>query len=277
MGGLTTIVHVTGSAVLRVRQTEAGVAAWVRSAPGTYTYLFALLVTSWSLRGVDPRLADALIRSQSTNLDNLTDRPLQVLIASAFWTTGTAIPWQLLLRFTIIMAPVERRLGTRRTIGVFASGHVLATLLVAAGIEIGVQRGLLDLRLAHASDVGVSYGLYAIAGAMTWLLAPGRRRVLWVLALLAAISVATVGGLTFTDAGHYLSLAIGLSMAPLVQRWQRRPSSRAVLGGQPIRVSVEQIRRHASRWYPSRAGGTISPNERAVPRSPRGTRQHRGA
>ena len=68
--------------------------------PGTYTYLFALLVTSWSLRGVDPRLADALIRSQSTNLDNLTDRPLQVLVASAFWTSGTAIPWQLLLRFT---------------------------------------------------------------------------------------------------------------------------------------------------------------------------------
>src|ERR1700709_1741400 len=137
------------SARARLRRLEAYTAAWIRSAPGTYTYLFALLVTSWSLRGADPHLADALIRSESTNLDNLTDRPLQVLVASAFWTSGSAIPWQLLLRFTLVMAPVERRLGTRRTLPVFATGHVLATLLVAGGLSYGVQHRLVSVSLAH--------------------------------------------------------------------------------------------------------------------------------
>src|ERR1700712_4834478 len=167
------------SARARLRRLEAYTAAWIRSAPGTYTYLFALLVTSWSLRGADPHLADALIRSQSTNLDNLTDRPLQVLVASAFWTSGSALPWMLLVRFTLVMAPVERRLGTRRTLVVFAAGHVLATLLVGAGIEIGLQHHLLDLSLARASDVGVSYGYFAVAGAFTWLLVPRWLRLVW--------------------------------------------------------------------------------------------------
>ncbi len=228
-------------------RAEHAVSLWVRSAPGTYTYLCALAVTSWSLHGVNPHLADELIRSQSTNLDNLTDRPLQVLIASAFWTTGSAIPWQLLLRFTLVMAPVERRLGTRRTIAVFAAGHVIATVLVVAGVDIGMRYDLLDLSLAHASDVGVSYGLFAVAGALTWLLVPGRWRIVWVAALLAVITAGTAGGVTFTDIGHYLSLLIGLSTAPLVRYWQRKPSARAPLGGSPVRISLDAIPRVARR------------------------------
>jgi hypothetical protein len=243
------------TAVRHVRHAETVVAAWMRSAPGTYTYLSIILVTSWSLRGADPRLADRLIQSQSTNLHNLQIRPLQVLVASAFWTSGSAIPWQLLLRFTVIMAPVERRLGTRRTVTVFAAGHVIATLLVVAGIDIGIQHGLLDFKLAHVSDVGVSYGLYAVAGGLTWLLVPHRWRAVWVLAVLASISVAVIGGITFTDVGHYLSLLIGLSTAPLVAHWQRAPVPRAALGGQPIHVDWEKAQQRAHRLR-RRLGGT---------------------
>jgi hypothetical protein len=232
----------------QLRRGEARIAAWVRSAPWTYTYLFVIVVTSWSLRGADPRLADALIRFQSTNLDNLTDRPVQVLIASAFWTSGSAFPWQLLLRFTLIMAPVERRLGTRRTITIFTAGHVLATLLVAAGLNYGVRHGLLDLDLAHASDVGVSYGLFAVAGALTWLLVPVLWRPIWVAALLATISIGALGGLTFTDIGHLLSLLIGLSTAPLLNRWRRLPAARAPLAGQPVVLTFEAVRRLVRPW-----------------------------
>lgn len=227
----------------RLRSAQSVTADWVRSAPGTYTYLFAITVTSWSLRGVDPRLADTLIRAQSTNLDNLTDRPLQVLIASAFWTTGAVLPWQLVLRFTFILAPVERRLGTLRTVLVFAAGHVGATLLVAAGLQYGVSHRLLNHGLAHASDVGVSYGLVAVAGALTWLIVPARWRVVWVGALYTAITVAVIGGITFTDVGHQLSLLIGLASAPLIRRWQRRPVPRAVLGGVAVRVPTKDTLR----------------------------------
>jgi hypothetical protein len=232
----------------QLRVIQASVADWVRSAPGTYTYLFAITVTSWSLGGVHPHLADVLIRSQSTNLDNLADRPLQVLVASAFWTSGTVLPWQLLVRFTLILAPVERRLGTRRAGLVFAAGHVLATLVVAAGLQFGVRHGWLDVALAHASDVGVSYGLVAVAGAMTWLIAPARWRAAWAPAVLAAISLGDLGGLTFTDVGHLVSLVIGLSTAPLVRRWQSRPVPRAPLGGRPLRVPTSpQARRILTR------------------------------
>lgn len=223
----------------RLRRAQAVTADWVRSAPGTYTYLFAITVTSWSLRGVSPRLADTLIRAQSTNLDNLTDRPLQVLIASAFWTSGAVLPWQLVLRFTFILAPVERRLGTLRTVLVFGAGHVGATLLVAAGLQYGVSHRLLDHGLVHASDVGVSYGLVAVAGALTWLIVPARWRIVWVAAVYVAITVAVLGGVTFTDVGHQLSLLIGLATAPLIRRWQRRPVPRAVLGGVPLRVPTK--------------------------------------
>jgi hypothetical protein len=220
----------------RLRTWESAAADWIRSAPGTYTYLFVLLVTSWSLRGVDPRLADQLIRAESTNFDNLTDRPFQVLIGSAFWTTGSAIPWLLLLRFTVVLAPVERRLGTRRWLYVFIAGHVGATVVTVASIGVGLRHGFVDLGLAHASDVGVSYGFYAVAGAMTWLLEPVRWRIPWVVIALGTIVVAAAGGVTFTDAGHLLSLTIGLSTAPLVRRWQRLPSARAARGGVPVRI-----------------------------------------
>jgi hypothetical protein len=168
---------------------------------------------------------------------------VQVLIASAFWTSGSVVPWQLLLRFSLVMAPLERRLGTRRTISIFAAGHVLATVLVVAGIDYGVRNGMLDLQLAHVSDVGVSYGLFAVAGALTWLLVPAWWRAIWVLALTAAIAVGSIGGLTFTDVGHVLSLLIGLSSYPFITRWQRNPAPRALLAGQPVVIPRELIRR----------------------------------
>jgi hypothetical protein len=215
---------------------EEVVAAWVRSAPGTYAYLFTVMVTSWSLRGVSPHLADVLIRSESTNLHNLARRPLQVLVASAFWTSGSFFPWQLLWRFTLILAPVERRLGTRRTFVVFAAGHVLATLLVAVGLNYGVRHGLLDVALVRTSDVGVSYGLVAVAGALVWLIPSSRWRVAWAGVVLLAISLGDIDGLTFTDVGHLLSLFVGLATGPLVRRWQLTPVARAVLGGRPLAV-----------------------------------------
>src|SRR4051794_14208477 len=220
--------------------------AWVRSAPGTYIYLFVLLVTSWSLRGIDPHLTERVIRAESTNVDNLADRPLQVLVASAFWRTGSDLPWALLLLFTSVMAPVERRLGTARWLLVAATGHIGATLLTAAGIGFGLRHGMLDLQLAHVSDVGVSYALYTVAGSLTWLLVPRRWRLAWVGLLLVSIAVVTVVGVTFTDVGHLLSVVIGLSSAPLVTWWQRHPSPPAALGGTPIRIPPLRPRRSAT-------------------------------
>ena len=140
-------------------------------------------------------------------------------------------------------------------------------MLVAAGLDYEVRHGLVDLTLAHASDVGVSYGLVAVAGALTWLLVPRRWRPVWVLAVFLSIAVAALGGLTFTDVGHLLSLAIGLATAPLVWRWQRTPG-RAVLAGEPISVPPLAWRRLFRRL---RTRGSSAPSPAATTPALEGT------
>jgi len=108
--------------------------AFVRSAPATYTYLAILFVTTWLLASASARLADRLLLAESTNLHHLARDPIRVLIGSAFWLSGTRDLIIAACVFTVVLAPVERRIGAWRTAGVFAIGHVGATLLTAAGL-----------------------------------------------------------------------------------------------------------------------------------------------
>ena len=105
---------------------------YVRSAPGTYAYLFVLLITSWVLQTSSSRIANALLQERSTNLHHLATDPLRVLFSSAFWVGSFAdwVVWVAL--FSIFVAPVERWIGTGRTAIVFVLGHVGATLITAA-------------------------------------------------------------------------------------------------------------------------------------------------
>ncbi len=50
---------------------------------------------------------------------------------------------------------------------VFVTGHIGATLLVAAGLTAAVEFHWLPLSVSRASDVGVSYGAVAVLGALT--------------------------------------------------------------------------------------------------------------
>jgi hypothetical protein len=248
-----------------LRRAAEQVEDYVRSAPGTFTYFFALVVTTSSLRGLAPEVATGLVRFQSTNLDNLSDRPIQVLVLSAFWTTGSGAIG-LLVRFALVLAPVERRLGTRRWLLVFATAHVLATLLTVAGISFGIRHGMSDPGLAEAVDVGVSYGMYGVAGALTWLLPSSRMRLAWVGALLLSVLAVSFEEAAFTDVGHLLSLAIGLAFLPLVRRWQRRPVPRAALGGQPLTLPRLRGRRRRPGAAPA-AGSATKSTDVSTPRA----------
>jgi hypothetical protein len=66
----------------------------------------------------------------------------------------------------LMLVPVERWLGTRRWIAVFACGHVVTTLLVAAGMWVAIRMGWIHAGVRHVVDVGVSYGFGAVAGVM---------------------------------------------------------------------------------------------------------------
>jgi hypothetical protein len=137
-----------------------------------------------------------------------------VLFLSALWLDGQH--WLIYAAiFTVIIAPLERRIGSWWTVLVFASGHVLATLATELPVLWAIKAHLLPHNDAHLLDIGVSYGLAATAGALLLLLAAPARW--WATAALAAAILAAYVymGLGDTDsivttAGHLTSGAIGM-------------------------------------------------------------------
>ncbi len=206
----------------RWRRAAPRARAYVRSAPGTYVYLFVLLITTWVLQTSSSGIAQQLLLERSTNLHQLARDPVRVLFASAFWveSVGELLVWAVL--FTLVVAPVERRLGTGRAATVFVAGHVGATLLTAAGLWAALRVDAVESSVVNARDVGASYGFVAVAAVLALLL--GSRRGLALTAVLAAfVGVSFAIGPSFTDFGHVIALAIGLACYPLV-RTSRAPS-----------------------------------------------------
>jgi len=179
-------------------------------APGTAVFLLLLAATTIVFALSDDRARAELLLSSSTNLDHLSARPLLVLVASAFWTPGSAfLVWALAL--VGISAPVERRLGTRRWLVVFAAGHVGATLLSLAGVAAAIRLGTVDPGVSNATDVGVSYGMGAIIAVFLLGLPPRVGRPILVALFLGLLGFLVVGR-TFTDYGHLFAVSIGCAL-----------------------------------------------------------------
>ena len=203
-----------------------------RRTPFTFYYLGVLALTTLLLHFGKPSAVHRLLALSSTDAVNLQRHPIQVLLLSALWLQDAH--WLIYaLIFTAVIAPLERRIGTKWTILIFASGHVLASLATELPVLIAVHAHLLPRVDAHLLDVGVSYGFFAVAGALSVLLPTPFRW--WVLGLLNASIVAiylstdpTSTDATVTVAGHLLSLYIGmLGWLP----WLRR---RGLVGSLPL-------------------------------------------
>jgi rhomboid family protein len=193
---------------------SAGVRQATRSAPATAVYLLVLAATTLVLSLSSERTSDRILSALSTNLHQLARVPVRVVLGSAFWVDSW-IDFALCAAVLIaVAAPVERRLGWRRTLAVFAAGHVGATLLVAAGLGIGLWLGDLDPSVERARDVGASYGVLAVCAVGTYLLAP-RRRLPYAAALGGFVALSAVVSHTFADFGHLSAVAIGLACYPL--------------------------------------------------------------
>ena len=190
--------------------------AYLHSIPGTTTWLFTLFVSSLTLRTTSLRLRENLLRQQSTNLHNMGHHPVNVLFVSAFWVQSarTAV-W--ILPFLLVVAPVERWLGTFRWFIVASFGHVLATLVTTYGVWVVTKNGTIHKTLTRVTDVGPSYAWWATAGILVYLL-PRRWRYLWLLMIFGYLGFKTVSGpLTFDDLGHVSATLIGLACYPLTK------------------------------------------------------------
>lgn len=190
------------------------------AAPASTAYAFTLFVTWWTLRGVGGSVERRLIFSASTNLYNMQHNPIQVLVASAFWTEGE-FPWVTIAEFLLLMAAAERWLGTGRWILLFATGHIGATLLTVTAIDRLITRGIIPTRVAVAADVGTSYGFTAVLAAMAFLFR-GKVRVAWIGLILVSLAAALVVGPTFTDYGHLCAALIGLLVGTVASTFWRR-------------------------------------------------------
>lgn len=209
-----------GVAVVRwpaLRRAGSAALARLRSTPVSVGYLLILCATTFWLMTETDRDADRMLLSRSTNLDHLGRDPVRVIVASAFWLSSGWRPLCVAALLLLgVVAAVERRIGSRRTVIVLAAGHVGATLLTAAGLWLVIRLGALAPSIAHARDVGPSYAIDAVAGSLTWLLAP-RWRTPYLAALLLYVAVPAALAPSFSDVGHLLSVAIGLACIPVVR------------------------------------------------------------
>ncbi|MBF6175102.1 rhomboid-like protein [Nocardia blacklockiae] len=209
----------------RVYRAARAVHRFLGGAPASCAYAFTLFVTWWTLRGISDIAGHRLILSASTNLHNMRHDPVQVLVASAFWTEG-GFPWTIVLGFLTVMAFAERWLGTVRWVLVFAAGHVGATLITVTGIAYAVDHRMIPLKVAVTSDVGASYGFCAVLAALAYHL-PGVARPVWAAGLVGWFALLAWRGRTFTDYGHLTAVLIGLLVGAGALLLSRRLEKRA--------------------------------------------------
>lgn len=174
------------------------------------TLAYAVVVTcvTVALYTLGPQVQDRVIRHASTNLHNLSHGHLGTLLGSAFVIdAGPIYVWLPGLICLLALAELLWRSG--RLVVAFVTGHVGATLLVAAGLTAAVELGWLPLSVSRATDVGMSYGAAAVLGSLTAAI-PRRWRPVW-LGWWLAVGVAVVAvGRDFTDVGHAVALVLGM-------------------------------------------------------------------
>jgi hypothetical protein len=184
----------------------------------TTTYAAIITSTTLVLVGTPTRIGDAVLRSNSTNLRGLARDPVRVLVTSALFLEHGGYLF-FLVTAVFVLAPLERWLGAWRALVTFAVGHVGASLLVAAGLTIGVNSGQVAASVARVMDVGPSYGTAASAALLCFRL-PRRWRIVAVAALWTALLVGLVTAPSPTAWGHVAATVLGVACYPLVH-WHR--------------------------------------------------------
>ncbi|MEU6228789.1 rhomboid-like protein [Streptomyces sp. NPDC047042] len=200
---------------MRFSAGPRGVWAYVRSAPGTYVWLLVLFFTTVAVHLMSAEFQEEFLRQRSTNINELSDHPVRVLISSAMWIDGWWTPY--LVLYSVFHAQVERWLGTVRWLVVWVSAHVLATLVSQGAVWRAIRDGSAPASAADTMDFGVSYGLAGVVAVLTYRLARPWRYV-YAVGVLVVYGVPLVVSRTFTDLGHFTAALIGFACWPLTRR-----------------------------------------------------------
>jgi hypothetical protein len=188
-----------------------------RATPFAFGYVALLAAGSIVLSLLDSGDHDAILRVSSTDVDHLSKHPLFVLLSSALWVDGVVDSVLAVLVLGVVATVLERRIGTRWVVAIFASGHVGATLVTEGSVAVGVHYGALPATASSRLDVGVSYGLATMLSASAGLL-PRPVRTIGVLGGWAYLGWPIASGLDMTSWGHVIALGIGVSWWPWLRR-----------------------------------------------------------
>ncbi|SOB79005.1 rhomboid-like protein [Streptomyces sp. 1331.2] len=191
------------------------VCAYVRRAPGTYTWLAILLVTTQVIRHVDPVTADRILERRSTNLHHLQVSPVRVLVTSALWIAGGGWVVYFLL-YNLFHVPAERWLGTLRWISVAMLAHVGATYLSEGVLGWAIHRGLAPPKAVYTLDYGVSYALAGVVAVLTYLIVRPWRG-LYAVGVLVVYGLGVQQSRDYTSVGHFSAALIGFACYPLTR------------------------------------------------------------
>ena len=191
-----------------------GVWAYVRSAPGTYVWLLVLFFTTVAVHHMSAEFQEEFLRQRSTNIDELSDHPVRVLISSAMWIDGWWTPYVVL--YSVFHASVERCLGTVRWLSLCVASHVLATLISQGAVWRAIRDGSAPASAAGVMDFGVSYALAGVVAVLAYRIARPWRYV-YVAGVLGVYGVPLVFSRTFTDLGHFTAALVGFACWPLTR------------------------------------------------------------
>ncbi|WP_411105887.1 rhomboid-like protein [Streptomyces sp. cmx-4-9] len=176
--------------------------------PWGAVYAGAVQLGAYALERTGPARREQLLRSCSTNVDNLAAGRWETLVSSALVVEEPMpLPYALLL--VAVLGYAEYAYGAWWAAAVFLLGHTGATVLV-----YGALRGSPDPGTRRALDVGTSYGFNAVLGALTSALPRGTVRTAARVGLLALAAAPVLRrGRTFTDAGHLAALGVGVAVS----------------------------------------------------------------
>jgi hypothetical protein len=192
----------------------------IASAPLTFAWLLVLLVTTRVQRSAGRRGWRRIQRRHSTNLRRLRTEPSRVLATSLFFLDDRKW-WPYVPLFILVVAPAERRLRWWRWLLVGVAAHVIATYVGQSYLRSHIRTGRAPSRLVNARDVGVSYFVIGVTGALSGYVPRPWRAGCQAAALLALTGNAVVTP-TFTEVGHLAAFGVGLAAVPLAPERDQR-------------------------------------------------------
>jgi hypothetical protein len=182
-------------------------------------YAIVVVVISIVVAFQPPALLRDIVQTSSTNLVNLRRRPLAVLFVSPLVISPVAGLW-IVAPMIVGYGELQRWLGRASALVVGVLGHVGATLFVATMEIMQLAKGRIGFSIATSPDVGVSYGLAAVAGILVVRVSKTWRRPFIIASLIVILGQFLILR-NFTGLGHLTAWLIGLAVAIPVSRVMR--------------------------------------------------------